>query len=106
MIPKSLTFEHRVPAGAEVVVPEMCGNCARRLYVVTGEKKLCIACSNGLHIGAQVWVCVNRGKRGLCGTARKWGEGAPEDRNAKQLLCDRCHDVTQHDFYEVSRGCI
>lgn len=96
---------HRVPEGSTIVAPGMCSNCSRRLYVVSGDKVLCIACSNGLHIGAQVWVCFARGKRGMCGTSRKYGDGPPADKSSKRLLCDRCHDVTRHEFFEVSRGC-
>ena len=90
--------ENRVPAGARVVEPTCCENCSRTLYREVKKKKICPACVSIFEMYAQLWCC------GECGTARKYGEGRPEETAGKQLRCVRCCQVTRHEFLAVFRG--
>lgn len=87
-----------VPAGATVVEPVSCENCARPLYRAIKQRRICPCCVSAFEIGAQVWCCVE------CGTARKYGEMRPEETSKKFLKCSRCCLITQHEFFEVFRG--
>lgn len=98
------TIDHQVPPGAVIVESKICENCTRTLFRKVDGRRLCISCAHNLESGSQVWVCIARIGRSICGTARKYGDGRPWESSAKQLRCDRCHDVTPHDFFEVSRG--
>lgn len=97
MIPIEVS-DHRLPSGATVVTPCMCANCSRRLYSEVQGNRLCPSCAQIFELGAQVWVCVG------CGTARKYGDGRPDDTSAKELKCCRCCSTTTHEFFEVCRG--
>jgi hypothetical protein len=59
----------------------------------------------GLRIGrAMVWVCVDCETARNCGCAPLNLPLSEIDRTDKQLKCLRCHQVTRHEFFEVSRG--
>lgn len=91
---------HRVPLGAVVVRPDICGNCATRLYLRKGQKQLCNNCAPLLEIkDGQVWQCLD------CGAHRIWGLGQPDETRGKYLRCGRCHGVSLHDFVRISNGC-
>jgi hypothetical protein len=90
--------EHKKPPQSVTLAPSSCANCSKPLYVKLGHRTVCPPCSKAFEHGAQVWVCMT------CETARKWGEGQPEDKIAKRLRCNRCCKPTEHQFFEVSRG--
>lgn len=89
---------HRVPEGAEIVVPKLCGLCAHQLYKTVAETPVCRRCLELYTFANQLWSCAD------CGAVRKWGENTPEDKAPKRLNCASCCDVTEHRYVEVARG--
>lgn len=85
-------------SSVSVVHPDLCGGCGMRLYVKVGQLHICDHCTQTFGFGSQIWMCTE------CGTPRKYGDGDPSDRNPKMLNCGKCQDVTEHQFFEVSRG--
>ena len=104
MLAEPFIAEHRKPPQSVSLEPSSCENCARPLYVRTGKRTVCPPCSSAFELGAMVWICLE------CETARKYGSSplnlrlSEIDRTEKQLKCLRCHQVTRHEFFEVSRG--
>lgn len=100
-------LDHEVPAHASIVFFKICENCGRNFFrcqdsslpvrMHRAGSAYCCDCMTQLRtIENQIWRCAR------CGTDRSWGMGRPEETEGKQLICARCHDVTEHRFVKVA----
>ena len=93
--------EHQAPPGYIVVVPRICTNCKQTKYpLALAIDDLCCDCRRIFNTkDGQIWECW------VCGRARLWGFGRPEETKFRPLLaCESCGVPTEHKFLKVVRG--